>query len=427
MSKHLTKFDTLTEYNNEKYFLDFPNVSKVNGSVYYLPSMPTDYAILWKDADGNALGITTCGTTASRPSTIQGSQVYSIEWGSCNSVTTLATEIFYQSKISTVSIPATVTTLGDRVYSHCENITSATIPNTVTTIGIQTFIDCTGLTTVTLPNNMTEIPMSIFMRCSSLSSVTIPSTVTSIGATAFQDCTSLTSINLPNGLTSIGNGAFSRCTSLTSITIPNTVTSIGYQAFFDSGITSFTIPASVTTIGDGALGSNACTSISVDSNNTYFDSRDNCNAVIRTSTNQLVAGCVNTVIPSTVTSMAQYAFANAPITSIGITGSGADIEIPSTVTVIPRELLGTSYTQRTSLVSVVLHSGVTAINPYAFANNINLSSFTCMATTPPTASQSILTGTSSNLIIYVPAESVNAYKAANGWKDFKNKIQAIPA
>ena len=427
MSKHLTKFDTLAEYNNEKYFLDFPNVSKVNGSVYYLPSMPTDYAILWKDENGNALGLTTCGTTASRPSTIQAENVYSIEWGSCDSVTTLGDNLFYGTNISTVSIPATVTTVGNSVYAACNNITSVTIPATVTTVGNSMFDYCSKLASVTLPNGLTNMGNYMFRNCTSLASITIPNSVTTIGDQTFSDCSNLSSVVMPSSPTSIGSSAFSRCTSLTSLTIPNTVTSIGYQAFFSSGITSFTIPASVTNIGNGALGSNACTSITVDSNNTYYDSRDNCNAVIRTSTNQLVAGCVNTVIPSTVTSMAQYAFANAPITSIGITGSGADIEIPSTVTVIPRELLGSSYEERTSLVSVVLHSGVTAINPYAFANNKNLTSFTCMATNPPSASQSILDRVSNNLVIYVPAESVNAYKAANGWKDFKNKIQAIPA
>lgn len=149
MSKHLTKFDTLAEYNNEKYFLDFPNVSKVNGSVYYLPSIPTDYAILWKDENGKPLGITTCGTTASRPSTIQSENVYSIEWGSCNSVTTLGDYLFYQSKISTVDIPATVTTLGNSVYAACNNITSVTIPATVTTIGPYVFAYCYSLTSVT--------------------------------------------------------------------------------------------------------------------------------------------------------------------------------------------------------------------------------------------------------------------------------------
>lgn len=424
MSKHLTKFDTLTEYNNEKYFLDFPNVSKVNGSVYYLPSMPTDYAILWKDENGKTLGITTCGTTASRPSTVQGSDVYSIEWGSCNSVTTLATEIFYQSKISTVSIPATVTTLGDRVYSHCENITSATIPNTVTTIGVQTFVDCTGLTTATLPNNMTEIPMSMFMRCSSLSSITIPSTVTSIGNTAFQDCTSLTSINLPSGLTSLGTGAF-----------------------LSTGITSFNIPASVTTIGTNALASPACTTITVDSNNPSFESPSGSNCLFYKGSASVVRGCKGSVIPSNAVGFSESAFAYSGITSIGITGSGANLEIPSRFTTIPRycfqynkslttvtlpegitTILGNAFENCWALETITIPSTVTTINAGMLTNygTSALQSFTCLATTPPTLNGNLFYG-NNNFTIYVPAASVSAYKAANWWKDHKNRIQAIPA
>ena len=424
MSKHLTKFDTLAEYNNEKYFLDFPNVSKVNGSVYYLQSMPTDYAILWKDENGKTLGITTCGTTASRPSTIMGSDVYSIEWGSCDSVTTLDNDLFYQSNISTVSIPATVTTLGDRVYSNCKNITSATIPNTVTTIGAQTFIDCTGLTTATLPNNMTGIPMSMFMRCSSLSSITIPSTVTSIGNMAFDDCTSLTSIDLPSGLTSIDSAAF-----------------------LNTAITSFNIPASVTTIGTNALASPACTTITVDSNNPSFESPSGSNCLFYKGSASVVRGCKGSVIPSNAVGFNESAFAYSGITSIGITGSGANLEIPSRFTTIPRycfqynkslttvtlpegitTILGNAFENCWALETITIPSTVTTINAGMLTNygTSALQSFTCLATTPPTLNGNIFYG-NNNFTIYVPAASVNAYKAANWWKDHKNKIQAIPA
>ena len=120
--------------------------------------------------------------------------------------------------------------------------------------------------------------------------VTIPSnvngySVTSIGEFAFSGCTGLTTITIPNSVTSIGGAAFSWCEGLTTITIPNSVTSIGNEAF------------------GGCLG---LTSMKVDSGNKVYDSRDNCNAIIKTASNTLLAGCKNTIIPSSVTSIGEY-------------------------------------------------------------------------------------------------------------------------
>ena len=110
---------------------------------------------------------------------------------------------------------------------------------------------------MTIPNSVTSIGDCAFCNCSSLTSITIPNSVTSIGDWAFSDCSSLTSITIPNSVTSIGDGAFYGCSSLTSITIPNSVISIGERAFFScSSLTSVTIGNSVTSIGEGAF--NGC-------------------------------------------------------------------------------------------------------------------------------------------------------------------------
>ena len=129
-------------------------------------------------------------------------------------------------------------------------------------------------------------------------------------------------------VTSIGNEVFFGCSELTSIEIPSSVTSIGNFAFSGcSGLTGIEIPSSVTKIGEAAFsGCSGLTSINVEAGNEVYDSRDNCNAIIKKATNTLIQGCKNTKIPSSVTSIGNYAFYDCS----GLTG----IEIPSSVTSI---------------------------------------------------------------------------------------------
>ena len=124
----------------------------------------------------------------------------------------------------TESIPA-------YAFSGCSRLTSITLPESVTSIGISAFYDCTGLTSIVIPASVTSIDEDVFSGCTALTSITIPASVTSIGNYAFYDCTGLTSIVIPASVTSIGNYAFEGCSSLTSITIPAGLTSIGEYAF----------------------------------------------------------------------------------------------------------------------------------------------------------------------------------------------------
>ena len=152
--------------------------------------------------------------------------------------------------------------------------------------------------------------------------------VSSIGGSAFSNCKGLTSLTIPNSVTSIEGVAFRYCSGLTSFTIPNSVTSIGRIAFqYCSGLTSITIPSSVTSIeGQAFSDCNSLTSIVVAADNTVYDSRNNCNAVIRTKTNELIKGCQNTVIPNTVTCIGGYAFSGCSgLTSITIPNSVTSI------------------------------------------------------------------------------------------------------
>ena len=411
--------------------------------------------------------------------------------GTTYSVTSIGDYAFYDcSSLTSITIPNCVTSIGGYAFAYCSGLTSITIPNSVTSIGSNAFYHCSGLTSpvynahcfaylpisyqgaytipegikqiagaafeycksltsVTIPNSVTSIGGIAFYYCESLTSVvwnakncadfsddsapfygvrsqitsftfgdsvqhipaymcygminltsiTIPNSVTSIGDDAFHYCKSLTSIIvedanskydsrdncnaiietatntliagcqntiIPNSVTSIGVGAFARCSSLTSVTIPNSVTSIGNGAFAEcSSLTSITIPNCVTSIGGGAFYyCESLTSIIVEDANSKYDSRDNCNAIIETATNTLIAGCQNTIIPNSVTSIGGDAFVGC--------SSLTSITIPNSVTSIG----GGAFFGCSSLTSVTLGDSVTSIGNYAFQGCSGLTSIT---------------------------------------------------
>ena len=163
--------------------------------------------------------------------------------------------------------------------------------------------------------------------------VTIPATVTYNGTTYT--------------VTNIAAYAFNDCRGLMSVTIPNTVRTIGYRAFDDCGaLTSIVIPSSVTFIGEWAFRYCAgLTSIKVDSGNPIYDSRDDCNAIIRTEYNALIVGCKSTVIPNSVTTISEWAFQGCS----GLT----NVTIPNSVTSIG----DLAFSECSGLASIIVESG----------------------------------------------------------------------
>ena len=258
-----------------------------------------------------------------------------------------------------------------------ESVTYNNKTYSVTSIDSDAFLSCSELTSVTIPESVTSIGSEAFDGCKNLTSVNIPNSVTSIDDYAFDGCSGLTSVIIGNSVTSIGDCAFLSCSGLTSVTIPNSVTSIGSEAFRScSVLTSVTIPNSVTSIGRNAFsGCSGLTSINVASGNTKYDSRDNCNAIIETASNTLIAGCMNTTIPTSVTSIGREAFYECSgLTSVTIPNSVTSIGIwafngcsgLTSVTFHCKEI-GAWFKGLTSIKKVVIGEEVTSIGFEAFS------------------------------------------------------------
>ena len=176
-------------------------------------------------------------------------------------VTSIGKDALACSALTSVSIPDSVITIGDRAFYECRSLTSVTIPEGVISIGMYAFAGCSALTSITIPNSVISIGDWAFAHCSALTSFTIPDSVTAIGDGIFCGCRSLASVTIPGSVTCICKDAFARCSALTSITIPDSVTTIGDRAFGDCrSLTSVTIPDSVTSLSDGAF--SGCTGLS---------------------------------------------------------------------------------------------------------------------------------------------------------------------
>ena len=161
-----------------------------------------------------------------------------------------------------------VASIGYGAFRYCDRLTSVTLPDSVTNIDTMAFSNCESLTSVAIGNSVTSIGNDAFYGCKSLTSVTIPNSVTSIGRLAFSHCESLTSVTIGNGVTCIREWTFNGCNNLTSVVIGNSVTSIGNHAFYGCmSLTSVTIPDSVTDIGENAF--SGCKSLTT----VYFSSR----------------------------------------------------------------------------------------------------------------------------------------------------------
>ena len=241
------------------------------------------------------------------------------------------------------------------------------------------FEDCSSLTSITIPEGVTSIGAYTFHGCSSLTSITIPEGVTSIPSMTFYNCSNLKSITIPESVNSIGASVFSGCSSLTSITIPEGVNSIGERAFeCCSSLTSITIPEGVMLIRSGAF--SCCSNLT------------------------------SITIPEGVISIGGDAFYHcSSLTSITIPEGVASIGL-------------WAFRGCSSLTSITIPEGVTSIGEDAFYECSSLENVYCKAITPPVAGVEVFYSNASGRKIYVPMESVEAYKSADSWAEYADSI-----
>jgi len=269
---------------------------------------------------------------------------------------------------------------------------------------------------VTIPDcvlgyKVTEIGREAFMECSKITSVRLPESVISIGHEAFSYCTSMTSINMPSALETIKQWAFWGCSSLTSLDIPHGVTTIEQEAFKGcSGLGDLVLPSTLTTFDASVfIGCTGLKALRVEAGGA-FDSRDGCNALIRTATNTLELGTQNTVIPTSVTAIGSNAFAGFK--------SFTEVDVPAWITSIGSG----AYKNCSNVKRVTLHDAV-AIDDNAFSNLASDSRVYVFSDNMPTCTSSSFTA---NSTLYVPIGRRTDYQAATGWSGISTIKEMYP-
>ena len=343
------------------------------------------------------------------------------------SVTSIGYDAFKYSRLASITIPDSVTSIGSYAFYFCTNLRSVTIPDNVTEIYERAFYHCTSLKSVTIPASVKYIGPEAFgygiyddehtivdgfsinytkntyghyyatkygfssetclvteeldngtLAIKGYAGVdkifTVPSEingkkVTEIGDSVFKDCLILTSVTIPNSVTSVGDRAFWGCANLTSITIPGSVMSIGFIAFSDcSSLKSVTIPDSVTSIGDSAFGDcTSLTAIDVTIGNKNYTSVNG--VLFNKDKTELIcypAGKTDKsyIIPDSVISMGYSAFRSC----VNLTR----IIIPDSLT----EIGINAFRGCTSLTSITIPNSVTSIGDWAFGGCTSLTSIT---------------------------------------------------
>ena len=366
-----------------------------------------------------------------------------------------------------------ITTIPEKAFVACTNLTGITLTGDIKYIRAEAFSGCSSLATMNIPNSVTLIGNMAFYNCSGIQEITIPSSVTSIGSSSFEGCSGKANINcyiksvstrdavngtffkakfteaiIGDSITLIGNYAFWNCTSLASITIPNSVTWIGECAFSNcKSLISITIPDSVTLIDDFAFShciglkdlTLGCKVSSI--NERAFSGCNNLESVTITNSkgikfyngafedcDSLKSVYYNNNLINWFNMYFEYGYSNPLDNGAKLYINGkelVELDIPEDVSAIKDY----TFNGCTSITKVTMHNRVTSVGASTFSECFNLKEIYCKSNIPPTCYSTTFTyyknGTFYPLEckIYVPHESVEAYKSAEGWSKYASYIE----
>ena len=297
--------------------------------------------------------------------------------------------------LKNIAIPENVTEIPNGTFENCLSLAAITIPQGVGEIGSNAFYGCSSLTSIEIPEGVEYLYEQVFYGCTALESVKLPQNLFQIGKNCFSNCGALSDISLPSSIEIIAEGAFQYCQNITTIVLPDGVASIPESCFDGcSSLESVTIPEGVTTIGKNA----------------FFGC--NLNALTLPESLDTIGSCAfknnsslkSVNIPAKVKTIKNFAFNNCGLT---------ELVIPEGV-----QAIGNYAFYENSLKNLTLPSTITSIGDWVFYHNNNLESIICNAATPPALGVKAIG--SSVKEIKVPISSIAAYKQANGWKNFTN-------
>lgn len=342
-------------------------------------------------------------------------------------VTTIGAWALYDRKnLTGVNLPATVTNIGR--YGMDRSISLLTISKNNPVLSDRNanivVIDSTntvifGCNGSTIPEGIVAIGEDAFRECSFPSVPQLPTSLRSVGTRAFFNCSGMMGLILPEGLENIDTQGFGSC-GLQSISFPSTLTSLGSAAFDDNNFTSVYIPATLTWISSSPFEHNSnLTEIIVDAANPNYDSRDNCNAIIRGTT--LLQGCNTTIIPNGITRLGWSAFQ-------GMKHGLKTLVIPEGVT----DLGDYTFYSCEAMEEVTIPSTVVTIGAVTFEDCISLRDIYCYIQNPfdldmtwsgPFGTNEYGDRIYENANLHVPYGTKALYEAREGWKKFQHIVE----